>query len=132
MKNTDYNVTIREASKELTVKERIMLKDTTDAVKLDDATKTEPVEIFVSIWAVLDIHNEKTKGDNSNKDYSVLLIIDETGTRYTTGSNSFMSAFFDIQEELAEADALDEFKIKCYRLPSRNYRDKEFLTCSII
>ena len=33
---TGYSVKIREASKELSKKERVMLKDTSDALKLDD------------------------------------------------------------------------------------------------
>ena len=132
MKNTDYNVTIREASGELSTVEKIKMKDTSGAIRLDDATKIEPVVIDVAAWAVLDIHNERTKGADSNKDYTVLVIVDETGERYTTGSNSFITAFFDIEAELSEAGELDKFRIKAYRLPSSNYKDKEFLTCSII
>ena len=54
-----YSVTIRECSRELTAKERIKLKDTTDAIKLDSATQVEAVTIKPDMYAVLDIHNER-------------------------------------------------------------------------
>lgn len=36
---TGFEAKIREASKELTAKERVKFKDTTNAVQLDEATK---------------------------------------------------------------------------------------------
>ena len=62
---TGYSVSIAKASKELSAKERIQLKDTTSAMKLDEVTQTEAVIIHPAMYAELDIHNEMS----DNKDY---------------------------------------------------------------
>lgn len=121
-----YSVVIAETNKELSAKERIKLKDTSDAVKLDEATKDEVVIITPVAFAVLDIHNEKS----DNKDYKNYIIEDANGTKYVTGSESFWTSFVDIYNEMT--DETEPWQIKVYRLPSKNYKGKEFLTCSII
>lgn len=121
-----YSVEIAETNKELTAKERIRLKDTSDAIKLDEATKEGEIVITPVSYAVLQIHNEKSE----NKDYNVYLIEDADGTKYVTGSESFFTSFMDIFTEM-EGET-EEWQVKAYRLPSKNYKGKEFLTCSII
>ena len=121
-----YSVSIAETNKELSAKERIRLKDTSDAVKLDEATKEEAIIITPTAYAILKIHNEKS----DNKDYNNYLIEDADGTKYVTGSESFWSSFIDIYNEMK--DETEPWQIKAYRLPSKNYKGKEFLTCSII
>ena len=121
-----YSVSIAETNKELTAKERIRLKDTSDAVKLDEATKEEAIIITPNAYAILNIHNEKS----DNKDYNNYLIEDADGTKYVTGSESFWASFIDIYNEMK--DETEPWQIKAYRLPSKNYKGKEFLTCSII
>ena len=121
-----YSVSIAETNKELSAKERIRLKDTSDAVKLDEATKEEAVIITPNAYAILNIHNEKS----DNKDYNNYLIEDADGTKYVTGSASFWASFIDIYLEMK--DETEPWQIKAYRLPSKNYKGKEFLTCSII
>lgn len=121
-----YSVSIAEASKELSAKERIMLKDTSDAVKLDEATKDGALVITPVAHAVLNIHNEKS----DDKDYQQYIIVDSDGTKYVTGSESLWSSFINIVEEMEDEE--EPFEIKIYRLPSKNYKGKEFLTCSII
>ena len=123
---TGYSVTITESSKELNAKDRIRLKDTSDAVKLDEATKDGAITITPIAYVVLGIHNEKS----DNVDYNNYLIEDEDGTKYVTGSESFWNSFMDIYNEMKEVD--EPWQIKAYRLPSKNYKGKEFLTCSII
>ena len=68
---TGYSVEIAETSKELSAKERIKIKDTTDAVKLDEATQSGAVIITPAMYAVLNIHNEKS----DNVDYNNYIII---------------------------------------------------------
>ena len=124
---TGYSVSINYASKELSAKERIALKDTTYAVKLDEVTQYESITIVPSYWATLNIHNEKSE----NKDYEMYVLVDgETGTKYITGSNSFWSSFMDIAEEME--DETEAWAIKVYRMPSKNYKGKEFITCTIV
>lgn len=122
-----YKAVIKEASMELTPKMKIMLKNTTDTIALDDATKESPVTINVDGYVVLSIHNEKS----DNKDYTKYVIIDKDGARYQTGSESFWTAFLDIYEEMTDAGEND-FQIKAFRMPSKNYAGRDFLTCSII
>lgn len=128
---TGYEVKILEASKKLTSKERIQLKDTTDAIKLDKATQVEEVIIDVDFYAELSIHNEKA----DDKDYANYIIVDKNGTKYVTGSPSFWSSFSNIVSEIEDAIAdgdIEDWKLKVYRLPSKNREGKDFITCSVI
>ena len=120
-----YSVSIKESSRELTAKQRIALKDTTEAVKLDEATHVEPVIINVDMYAILAIHNEKSE----NPDYDNYIVVDKNGTKYVTGSASFWSSFMDIFTEMEGDD--EEWALKVYRVPSKNYKGKDFITCSI-
>lgn len=121
-----YSVSIKEASKKLTAKERIQIKDTTECVKLDEATQENALIITPDYYAVLAIHNEKS----DNVDYENYVIVDKDGTKYVTGSESFFTSFIGIAEEMAQED--EEWGIKAYRMPSKNYKGKEFLTCSVV
>jgi hypothetical protein len=122
-----YSVEIKDCSKELTAREKIAIKDTSDATKLDDAvTETAPIVITPVAFAVLAVHNEKS----DNKDYEDYIIIDKDGTRYRTGSESFWTTFRDIWYDMSGED--EEYSIKAYKLPSKNRQGKYFLTCSII
>lgn len=120
-----YSVSIKESSRELTAKQRIALKDTTGAVKLDEATQVEPVIINVDMYAILAIHNEKSE----NPDYENYIVVDKNGTKYVTGSASFWSSFMDIFTEMEGED--EAWSLKVYRVPSKNYKGKDFITCSI-
>lgn len=121
-----YSVTINETSKELTPKQRVMVKDTSNAIKLDEATQEAPVIIDVDYYVVLDIHNEKS----DNKDYKNYLIIDKSGDKYVTGSQAFWSSFMDIYNEMVGSD--EEWQVQAHRLDSKNYNGKQFITCSLI
>lgn len=123
---TGYSVEIKESSRDLSAKERIMLKDTSDAVKLDLACDEEVVIITPASYAVLNIHNEKS----DNKDYENYILQDENGEKYVTGSPSFWSSFMDIYNEMKKET--EKWSIKVYKLDSKNYKGKQFLTCSII
>lgn len=120
-----YSVSIKESSRELTAKQRVALKDTTSAIKLDEATQVEPVTINVDMYAVLAIHNEKSE----NPDYDNYIVVDKNGTKYVTGSASFWSSFMDIFTEMEGED--EAWTLKVYRVPSKNYKGKDFITCSI-
>lgn len=127
MARADYNVTVKEVSKDLTHKQRVQLMDTTSAVRLDKATSDgNGVLINPDFWAVLAIHNEKS----SDKDYDNYIIVDKDGTRYVTGSHSFWSTFNDIMDEMSDSN--EEFSIRAFRSPSKNYSGKDFITCEII
>ena len=120
-----YEVTIKEASMELSAKERIRLKDTTNAIKLDTATDNAPITITPKAYAILSIHNEKS----DNVDYLNYIIVDKDGNKYVTGSESFWSSFKSIWDEM-ETEA-EEWELEIYKLDSKNYKGKKFLTCSL-
>lgn len=121
-----FKVSIRECSRDLTAREKIMMKDTSNAIKLDEAAEEQPVMITPDAYAILDIHNEKS----DNKDYQNYLIIDKTGTKYVTGSPSFWQSFIDIFSDMSGED--EEWSIEVYKMDSKNFKGKKFLTCSII
>lgn len=122
-----YSVNIAFCNKELTAKERIAIKDTSDCVKLDTATQSEVAVVIDPLyWAELSVHNDKSE----NTDYSVYVIVDKNGNKYTTGSESFWTTFCGIADEMANES--EEWAIKVYRLPSKNRAGKDFITCSIM
>ena len=134
MKETNriYSATVKEASKELTPKERLMLKDLSNAESLDLVTteaefNNTKTTINVDFYAKLSVHNEKAE----DKDYETLVVVDKNGTKYYTGSQSFATAFMDIYEEMTEVGE-DEIDIEVYRKESKTYKGKQFITCSII
>ena len=125
----DYSVSIKETSKELTAKEKIKLKDLSNSQNLDALTQEEgKVIIDVDYYVILSIHNAKSL---ERPDYENIVIVDKDGNKYNTGSGSFIAALTDILDELADAGETD-CQIEVYRKESKNYKGKEFITCSII
>lgn len=129
----NYSVQIIESTHTLTAREKILMKDTTNARKIDteaDLYKANGEDFIITPadYVILSIHNEKSK---DRKDYENYLIIDKDGTKYVTGSPSFWSSFKSIWDSMKE-DGDDEFQISVYKVPSKNYSGKDFLTCSII
>lgn len=122
-----YKAVVERASKELSVKEKIMLKDMSDAQKLDDIVKDNPLIISPDYYAIVAVHNEKS----DTKDYKKIVLVDKDGTKYTTGSMPFITTFEDIVDEMADAGE-DDYMIKIYLKESKNYKGKYFITCSII
>lgn len=120
-----FSVTIRETSREISAKERVKIKDTTNAVKLDSATQDGKVIIKPDMYAILDIHNEN--GDD--KDYVNYIVLDADGTKYVTGSQSFWNSFMDIYNEMV--NETEDWFVEVYRMPSKNRPGKDFITCSI-
>lgn len=136
-----YSAKIEYASKTLTGKQKVMLKDTTNALSLDELTKPKPimdgegkqvglepqsVVIDPDFYVVLSVHNEKSK----DKDYKKYVIVDKAGTKYITGSESLMRSFTEILTDMEGED--EEYSVEVYRMPSKNYAGRDFLTCSIV
>ena len=125
----DYEVHIKETSKELTPREKIKLKDLSNSTNLDALTKEHGnVVIDVDYYVILDIHNEKSK---ERPDYENIVVVDKAGNKFNTGSSSFICSLLDILEELTDAGETD-CQIEVYRKESNNYKGKEFITCSIV
>lgn len=126
--NSSYSASIRFGSREFTARERIILKDRSNAHKLDElCADGAKVEIMVQDYAIVAIHNEKSE----NPDYENLIIVQPDGEKFVTGSPSFIRAFMDIAAELEE-EAEEGFPVCAYKLDSKNYKGKQFLTCSLV
>lgn len=124
---TGYSVKVVECTKDLTAKERVKIKDTTNAIKLDEATQGGAIVIAYAYHAVLAIHNEKL----DEPDYRQYIVVDTAGNKYVTGSESFFTAMTEIVDEMSAAGETD-FELEVYRMDSKNYKGKQFITCSIV
>lgn len=133
MARQDYSAKIINASRELTAKERIMLKDFNDCTGLDTVvTETEPLVIKLDLMVTVAVHNERANGD---KDYETVVLVTDDGTKYSSSSKSLAEAISDITDELAdcEDDSLKEnLSIKIFKKPSKNYTGKYFLTAVLV
>jgi hypothetical protein len=129
---SNYSATILESSRELTARERVMFKDTQNAISMNDFAEQakaeggkaiiENVKDFVHIT----VHNDKS----DDKDYDNFLVIDANGEKYVTGSHAFWNAFQDIYNEMK--NETEPWGVQLNLIPSKNYKGKNVLTCSLI
>ena len=120
---------IIEASKELSAKEKVMLKDLSNAQPLDSLVKDgDRVLLNPDYYVIIAIHNEKAR--DGNTDYENIVIIDKTGDKYKTGSQSFITAFQNIMADMEDCD--EEWSLEVYARESRNREGKYFITCSVV
>ena len=122
----EYTSTITYASKELTAIEKVKLKNLQDAIQLDAAVSDDgSLYVKPELYAMIEVHNERSKND---KDYKKMVIIADDGTKYVTGSDSFMRSFEDIADDMEGDDT--PWAIKIFRRSSKNYSGT-FITCTI-
>ena len=129
---SNYSATILESSRELTAREKVMFKDTQNAISMNEFAEQakeqggkaiiENVKDFVRIQ----IHNEKSE----DKEYDNYIVVAENGDKYVTGSQAFWNAFMDIYNEMK--DETEPWGIQLNLIPSKNYKGKNVLTCSLI
>lgn len=128
----NYSATIAEASRELTAKERVMFKDTQNATSMmefAESAKQEGAKAIITPvtgYVVVDVHNEKSE----DVDYKNYIVLGENDQKYVTGSASFWNSFMDIYKEMK--DETEPWGIELNVLPSKNYKGKSILTCSLI
>lgn len=124
-----YEVNIVSSTRELSPKEKIKMKDLSNSINLDNATQAQgKVVINYDYHVILEIHNEKSK---DRKDYKNVVVVDKDGTKYNTGSESFLTTLEDITGEMLSAGE-ENFSIEVYRKDSKNYKGKQFITCSVL
>lgn len=121
---TGYEAKISSSTRELTLRERVKLKDTSDATRLDSVLDEGALILNIDVVAVIEVHNEKSE----NKDYNVYVILTKDGVKYTTGSESFYSSYKGIADEMGD----EEYELMVYKKPSKNFTGKSFLTCSLL
>lgn len=124
--NRSYSVKIAESSMELTKKQQVMYKDTSDCVKFDENLEVggEAILLHPIGYVILDIHNDKA---TPSTDYQNYMIIDSDSTKYITGSETFFNTFVDIYSEMN--DSVEDWGIKVYKKPSK--QGNGFITCSV-
>lgn len=130
-KASNYKAEITEFSREFTAKERVMYKDLQNAESMVDFAKAAiengaKAIISVKDYAVIAIHNEATE----DVDYINYLLIDDNNNKYYTGSQSFWNSFINIYSEMKDSN--EEWAVELNLLPSKNYKGKEILTCSLV
>ena len=129
---SNYSAEIVESSRELTARERVMFKDTQNAISMNDfaeQAKSEGGKAIidnVTDFVHIMVHNEKSE----DKDYDNYLVIDGAGDKYVTGSQAFWNSFMDIYNEMK--DETEPWGIQLNLIPSKNYKGKNVLTCSLI
>ena len=125
--NRHYKVEIDTCTKELTAREQLRIKDLSNAKPIDKAIQGGATLTIKPVgYAVLLVHNESSE----NKDYAVYVIIDEDGTFYSTGSDTFFNTFVDIFETMSSES--ESYTIECYAAPSKKREGKYFITCRLL
>lgn len=122
----DYKVVITDSIKPLTGKEKVMLKDFSNAKSIDEVTTNGSLVIDVANVVVCDVHNPAS----DNKDYKKYVIVDKTGNKFVTGSESCFTTLVDILKEMEGEE--EDFSVEFYKKESKNYKGKHFITCSIV
>lgn len=122
----NYKSKVTRTSREISCKEKAMIKDFTECIQLVDALSQGDVVIDLDLYADIEVHNEKS----DNKDYIKRVLVDKDGTKYVTGSDTFMRTMDDIMEEMHEAG--EEWSLKVVERDSNNYKGKKFITCVIV
>lgn len=125
-----YKSEVKEVfGKELTKKEKAMLKDLTDCTVLGTEAEASGCDIIIhpAYYAIISIHNDSL----SEPDYEVYVIVDRDGTKYQTGSDSFISSFRDIMADMQDEDP-ETWAIKATLKPSKNRTGKSFLKAVLI
>ena len=124
--DSNYKAVVAETSGQLTAKQKLQISDTTGATQLIQVTAENDIILKPAAWAVIDIHNEKS----DDVDYKNYVIIDTEGKAYVTGSTTFWESFVNIYDTMSGTD--EDYEVRIFQKPSKNYNGKAFLTCSVM
>ena len=121
MARENYHAQVGSSWKELTAREKFILKDVSAATPLDDeVSPDEGIIVMVSNYVRVSVHNEKS----DSKDYVVNIIVDPEGNTYRT------NAMEDIRDYMSD-EGLDEVEVRIYKKESPNYKGKYFITATL-
>lgn len=125
----EYSVKIIDTNLELTTREKLKYKDLGNAVQLDELMSASPDGVVLTVkgYVKLAVHNEKS----DTVDYYKLVLVTADGAKYCTGSAPFEQAFMGIVDEWKDCGEEWPIDIEVYTKPSKNYKGKSFLSCSI-
>lgn len=120
-----YSAKVIYSSKELTKREQLRIEDLPDAIALDNIISDgEHFILQPDYYVKLSIHNEYSR---DSQEYEKYVIVDKGGALYTTGSQSFIDSF----EHIAEVMGNEPYDVDVFKMPSKNYTGKSFITCTI-
>lgn len=124
-----YKAEINYSFKELTPKEKIKLKTSNDFKSLDTTLNEvgQTIQLVVDNFVSLDVHNDNSE----SKDYTKYIVIDVTGEKFSTGSESFFTTLSMIADEMKDIGE-DNFEIRVFKKPSKNYQGRGFITCELV
>lgn len=127
MSEKKYSAQVVNATKKLTGRQMVALRNFSDMVQLNDLTKENDVIIDIDYVACVKVHNEKS----DNKDYMKYVFVANDGTKYITGSEPMYREYIDIKEALEAGGDTDPISIKVMRKQSKNNQN-DFLTCILV
>lgn len=120
-----FKTTIIESSREMDPIEAYQMQDTSDGIQLNDIVQDGEVIIDFDMYARVHVVNPANK---DKKEYDKTIILDKSGTKFITGSDSFTSELVNIVSQLGGTDG---WALKVYTKPSKNYSG-DFITCSVV
>lgn len=125
--------TIVDSLVELSAKEKVMLKDVSDAINLDKALEELDGKALLINPANFITLEVRFTGEDAEKheDYTTYIVVEkETGSRYYTSSQSFANSALDIIGEMKDCE--EPWELKVFKKESRNYAGKGFITCTLV
>lgn len=122
----NYEVTITSTSREMSAKERVMVKDFANAISLADVAQEGSIIIDPDCVVMCKVHNEMS----DSKDYDKCVILDKSGKKFITGSPTFINAITGIMKEMEGCG--EPYQIEVTSHESSKYKGKTFLTCSVL
>lgn len=128
---SNYDVRVSECGGvELSKKMKAAIStNLSSCIDLGEVTRGEAsLTINIAGYAVVDIHNERSKGE---KDYKKLIIVSTDQQMFITGSPSCMETFIAIWDAMDGEDP-ETWAVEFFQMPSQNFKGKSFITCKVV
>ena len=121
---------IEAGGREFTKKELAVIKTSLQScVDINAATENgNSLVLNVAAYAVIEIENDRSKGE---KVYQKIMVVDNDGAMYITGSPSFIENFRSVMEVMDGEDPAS-WGLEIFQMESRNYKGKNFITCKVV
>lgn len=120
-----YKSKVIWATKELSKAESVKFVLNVNAKPLDEIIKNDNdvLDIPFNYAVIVHVNNDQTDVGEYDRCY----IVDDKENIYSTSSNSFMNSL----QSICDIMETEQFILKCFKIPSRNYKDKFILTCNL-
>ena len=119
-----FSVEVIESTRELTKREKVFLKSFDSLRRIDEELENGEFEMAVAGYVYVSVHNE----NSPDKDYEKIIIMDDVGFTYITGSKTFIERVKDIWEDMEG----EPFYVRVFSRESKKYSGKKYITCNII